>query len=91
MLVKFAFVGMNAMVSIKTIALYVKVIKRRKQMSNEMDTRKLKVCCICGNYFEGFGNNPAPIRLEGVCCTDCNSELVIPARIIGIYRSKERN
>ena len=36
------------------------------------------VCCICGNEFEGFGNNPAPICEEpGMrCCDKCNEEVV---------------
>lgn len=42
-----------------------------------------KVCCICGQVFAGFGNNPWPIvRDDGAeCCDECNANFVIPARI----------
>lgn len=39
------------------------------------------VCCICGKEFEGWGNDPWPIKLEGECCDDCNCTVVIPARL----------
>ena len=42
----------------------------------------MKKCCICGKEFEGWGNNPWPVKSEGLCCDDCNMEHVIPARII---------
>lgn len=37
-------------------------------------------CCICAVEFEGFGNNPAPFKYEGVCCDACNCYFVMPAR-----------
>jgi hypothetical protein len=40
-----------------------------------------QICCICGGMFKGYGHNPAPVRLEGRCCDDCNSIEVIPARL----------
>ena len=39
-----------------------------------------KICCICGKEFEGYGNNPAPVKNDGQCCDDCNMNVVIPAR-----------
>lgn len=42
----------------------------------------MKKCCICGKEFEGWGNNPWPVKSEGLCCDDCNMEYVIPKRII---------
>ena len=36
-----------------------------------------KVCCICGKEFEGHGNNPHPIKSEGVCCDECNKKVII--------------
>ena len=41
------------------------------------------VCVICGKEFEGYGNNPEPVKSsdEGKCCDDCNMLYVIPARI----------
>ena len=46
-------------------------------------------CCLCGDIFEGYGNNPDPIKdLEGryydeeeECCDNCNATKVIPARM----------
>lgn len=48
-----------------------------------MDTNKkgIKVCCICGRPFTGWGNNPWPIHEDGECCDMCNYSLVVPARI----------
>lgn len=41
------------------------------------------VCCICGGWFEGWGNNPWPIvnNDDAICCDKCNAEKVIPERI----------
>ena len=45
-------------------------------------TEDLKnICCICGEEYEGYGNNPAPVSEEGRCCNACNLKFVIPARI----------
>ena len=43
----------------------------------------MKKCCICGNKFDGFGNNPWPIVNddEAECCNECSETKVIPARI----------
>lgn len=38
-------------------------------------------CCICGKRFVGYGNNPRPVKWSGVCCDDCNRNVVIPARL----------
>jgi hypothetical protein len=38
-------------------------------------------CCICGEEFEGYGNNPAPVKESGKCCDACNRKFVIPARL----------
>lgn len=44
-------------------------------------------CCICGKEVDGWGNNPWPVKEEGECCDDCNSNEVIPARIFQIYKN----
>lgn len=41
----------------------------------------IKKCCICGEHFEGWGNNPAPVMERGECCEFCNRSVVIPTRI----------
>lgn len=38
------------------------------------------ICCLCGAYIRGFGNNPDPLAMEGRCCDDCNIK-VIEARM----------
>ena len=42
-----------------------------------------KTCVICGKEFEGFGNNPEPVKKwdEGLCCDECNNTVVITARL----------
>ena len=44
-------------------------------------SNKVKKCCICGGYFTGWGNTPAPIKKRGECCDFCNCFVVVPARI----------
>ena len=46
----------------------------------------MKICCICGKQFEGWGNNPAPIKNEGECCDDCNMSVVLVARLRGLQK-----
>ena len=56
--------------------------------SIEKDKHTYFYCCLCDEIFEGYGNNPDPIRdSEGKqfdeddeCCDNCNSTKVIPAR-----------
>ena len=41
-------------------------------------------CCLCGREIEQWqGNNPWPLvdDAESMCCHDCNTHQVIPARI----------
>ena len=38
-------------------------------------------CVICSQAFTGFGNNPYPVKKNGLCCQDCNFKFVIPQRI----------
>ena len=40
-----------------------------------------KECVMCGGDAGEYGNNPAPLHNEGVCCNDCNQEVVM-ARIL---------
>lgn len=55
--------------------------------TNNKENRNMKFkCCLCGNLYIGYGNNPYPLSLNesDKCCNDCNMNLVLPARIIGI-------
>ena len=40
----------------------------------------MRVCCICGKPYEGYGNDPRPVEKWGDCCDLCNVTLVIPRR-----------
>ena len=48
-----------------------------------------KTCCLCGEEFEGYGNNPAPVKESGECCDRCNAEKVIPVRLETLLASGE--
>ena len=42
------------------------------------------ICCLCGDVFYGYGNNPSPLaRSSKRCCDMCNMTKVIPARLRG--------
>ena len=47
-----------------------------------------KVCCICGEEYEGYGNNAEPYK-TGYCCDACNLKFVIPARMQAMNSDKE--
>ena len=64
-------------------------MERAKGRSNTM-LDNYKVCCICGKVFEGYGNDPWPVREEGRCCDDCNIKIVVPARIAQLKTSEEK-
>lgn len=40
-----------------------------------------KKCCICGKTLTGWGHNPYPVKTEGECCSECNMQSVVPARL----------
>lgn len=50
----------------------------------------MKKCCICGHKFEGWGNNPYPVKEEGECCDKCNSLYVVPERIRRMYSKEDK-
>jgi len=59
---------------------------------------EVKTCSICSEEIYGMGNNPQPVILEGKklevkdsCCSDCNYNVVIPARLTLINNRKEMN
>jgi hypothetical protein len=37
-------------------------------------------CVLCNGLYNGYGNNPAPIKILGKCCNGCN-KIVIKRRI----------
>jgi len=51
------------------------------------------ICSICGGDIDAQGtwtrgHNAEPIN-DGRCCTECNNTVVIPARIVAIYRAEK--
>jgi len=55
-----------------------------------MDNYKVTgICCVCGNTYTHWGNNPWPLKNKkgedfgenDRCCNECNANIVIPARI----------
>ena len=48
-----------------------------------------KVCSICQRNYTGWGNNPYPVN-NGRCCNDCNEQVVLPARIMMLFRERPR-
>ena len=37
----------------------------------DYERREATICCICGEEYDGFGNNAEPTA-EGRCCDECN-------------------
>ena len=62
---------------------------------------QIKKCCLCGKEFKGWGNNPygalnqksEPIAWKDTdcCCDDCNINIVIPGRMILMYKTKTQS
>ena len=52
-----------------------------------------QVCCICGERFIGYGNNPWPIVNDenARCCDTCNETKVIPARLAMMFSGRKEN
>ena len=48
-----------------------------------------KTCCLCGGEFEGYGNDPTPLKESGECCDRCNAEKVLTARCEALLASGE--
>lgn len=40
-------------------------------------------CVLCGSEIDGHGNNAEPVK-KGLCCDECNTTKVIPARMEGM-------
>ena len=47
-------------------------------------------CCICGEEFEGYGNNAEPVT-EEICCDLCKINVVIPERLKRIKDGEDAN
>ena len=47
----------------------------------------MKICCVCGKIYFGYGNNAWPVA-DGRCCDECNG-LVIAERIRNLIGSEK--
>lgn len=54
---------------------------------NVLTEDKKEVCCICGEEYDGYGNNAEPYA-HGRCCDACNLKFVIPSRIEAMQNDK---
>jgi len=45
-------------------------------------------CCICKKTFNGYGNNPWPLKNKGQCCNSCNGDVIL-ARLAYMVAEKE--
>lgn len=55
----------------------------------EQIMKKYFICCFCKKKTTGYGNNPAPVLYNGLCCDKCNMEIVIPARLKLLLNNKK--
>ena len=57
-----------------------------------MGESEKNVCCICGEEYEGHGNNPQPVVMDddARCCDECNANVVLPARIRKMEEYRDR-
>ena len=58
-----------------------------------MSNQEVKICCICGKEFTGWGNDPWPVNTSETarCCDMCNSLHVVPARLEQMIRNRKEN
>ena len=54
---------------------------RNEIMCEEYPHLKGQTCPICDKKFNGWGNNPAPLDIDGKVCDDCNMSVIIPVRM----------
>jgi hypothetical protein len=54
---------------------------RNEIMCEEYPHLKNQTCPICDKKFNGWGNNPAPLNVEGLVCDDCNMCVIVPVRM----------
>ena len=50
------------------------------KLTEAKDSKKTETCCICGEEYEGYGNNAEPYK-KGYCCDACHIKFVLPARM----------
>ena len=64
---------------VKTLQIIGK--KKWKELTHTVKMKDFK-CVICKKTIKGqYGNNPAPVKVRGKCCDECNWKVVIPTRL----------
>ena len=61
----------------------------RNVFGEALENEEQHICCICGEEFTGYGNNPEPVKHEGVACDSCNIKFIIPARLEQLNKKEE--
>jgi hypothetical protein len=61
------------------------LIQRMNALSSEIACEsnphlKDRTCPLCDKKFNGWGNSPAPLEIDGQVCDTCNTLVVIPVR-----------
>ena len=62
------------------------IIKQMNALGNEImcveyPHLKNQTCPICDKKFNGWGNNPSPLNIDGKVCDDCNMSVIVPVRM----------
>jgi hypothetical protein len=63
----------------------VDMLQRMNALSSEIACEsnphlKDRTCTLCVKKFNGWGNSPAPLEIDGQVCDTCNTLVVIPVR-----------
>lgn len=65
-------------------------IKHKHKNYAFVEEKKKEVCSICGEKYDGYGNNAVPMA-KGRCCDSCNEFFVVPARLMEKIRKIKEN
>lgn len=80
-----ALIKENLMLTEKLSSLNTQILTKLDEYIKGGDNMQEKpICCFCGKECENeFGNNPYPANKDedARCCDDCNTTVVIPARL----------
>ena len=55
--------------------------------NGEESDEENRMCTICGRVITGYGHNAEPVA-RGMCCDECNSSRIIPARIAAMRQMR---
>ena len=60
------------------------------RLTEAKQDRGTETCCICGEEYEGYGNNAEPYK-KGYCCDACLIKFVLPARMQAMTKNESLN